>query len=60
MESLSVKRVDLLKQLYSHRKFNAYMNSVLEVTDDFPEAGDILARHRTLYATYQVKRIPRP
>jgi hypothetical protein len=56
MESLSAKRLDLLKLLYTHRKFNVYVNSVLEATDDFSEAGDILARHRTLYATYQVKR----
>jgi DNA-binding phage protein len=54
MELLMSKRADLLKKLHAHRKFNAYMNAVLEASDDFHEAREIIARHRTLAATRQV------
>jgi DNA-binding phage protein len=55
MESLTSKRADLLKKLHAHRKFNTYMNAVLEASDDFHETRDVIARHRTLVATQQVR-----
>ena len=53
LQELKEKRVAIEETLITERRYQQFLESILEVTDDYQEIGYIVSRFDTLSAAYE-------